>query len=314
MLQKIYAHRGNIDGPENPLENTVELAEKALGMGYGVELDVWFKNDCFFLGHDQPKQKVSKQYLINNNFLIHCKNYQAFRELYLNPNIHCFYHNDEPFTLTNLGKCLVHEKIVENFNHNDIVVDLNSRKITDKAYGVITDYPNLYSIKEDKIFDILILDVDGVLTNGKKTYNQEHQCISKEFCDRDFTAIKRFQSSGIAVILLTGDSFNKKMAEERNIPFIFAKELDSQLDKSKILIDFRNKILAYVGDDYYDLSLLSQVPFSFCPANAAEIVKRNCKIVLDKNGGDGIVEEIYEKFSEKIKGRYPYEPESIDCW
>ena len=49
------------------------------------------------------------------------------------------------------------------------------------------------------MFKLLILDVDGVLTTGCKTYDLEGNVISKEFNDKDFTAIKRFKEKGLKV-------------------------------------------------------------------------------------------------------------------
>ena len=55
---------------------------------------------------------------------------------------------------------------------------------------------------------LLILDVDGILTDGKKQYDREGNVRMKTFCDKDWTAIKRFRALGINVIFLTGDPFN----------------------------------------------------------------------------------------------------------
>ena len=70
------------------------------------------------------------------------------------------------------------------------------------------------------IVKLIILDVDGVLTNGKKIYNSEGVCSYKTFCDKDFTAIKKFKASGVSVCFLSGDeNINKEIAKNRNIDF-----------------------------------------------------------------------------------------------
>lgn len=46
---------------------------------------------------------------------------------------------------------------------------------------------------------LLILDVDGVLTNGKKYYGENGLGRLKNFCDKDFTAIKRIKAAGVNV-------------------------------------------------------------------------------------------------------------------
>ena len=49
---------------------------------------------------------------------------------------------------------------------------------------------------------LVILDVDGVLTDGKKYYNRDGDVVMKTFCDKDWTAIKRFKALGIKVLFL----------------------------------------------------------------------------------------------------------------
>ena len=65
---------------------------------------------------------------------------------------------------------------------------------------------------------LLILDVDGVLTDGTKTYDREHNVISKRYADQDFTAIKLFQE-GWKVCFLSSDAFNEGVAKKRGIDF-----------------------------------------------------------------------------------------------
>ena len=65
---------------------------------------------------------------------------------------------------------------------------------------------------------LLILDVDGVLTDGKKHYDKEGNTISKVFCDKDWTALKLLKVVGIKTILITGDPFNKFI--EKNNAYI----------------------------------------------------------------------------------------------
>ena len=74
------------------------------------------------------------------------------------------------------------------------------------------------------MYKLLILDVDGVLTTGLKTYNLDGSVVSKTFGDRDFTAIKEFICSGVNVIFLSGDNqVNSAVAKSRNIPFFYSR-------------------------------------------------------------------------------------------
>ena len=61
---------------------------------------------------------------------------------------------------------------------------------------------------------LLILDIDGVLTDGTKTYDKDHNVLSKRFMCKDFTAIKKFIAANIDVVLISGDKWNEKMAKK----------------------------------------------------------------------------------------------------
>ena len=80
---------------------------------------------------------------------------------------------------------------------------------------------------------LLILDVDGILTDGKKYYNNKGDVVMKTFCDKDWTAIKRFKALGTNVVFLTGDPFNKAIAKNRNIDVYINRKSGKHTDKSK---------------------------------------------------------------------------------
>ena len=74
----IISHRGNIDGPSS-LENHPNQIDKALSLGYHVEIDVWFENNRFYLGHDYPEYEVSSVFFKKNNLWCHAKNIPALK-------------------------------------------------------------------------------------------------------------------------------------------------------------------------------------------------------------------------------------------
>ena len=147
---------------------------------------------------------------------------------------------------------------------------------------------------------LLILDVDGVLTDGNKTYDINHTCVYKKFNDRDFTVIKRFKATGINVVLLSGDIFNKSVGEKRNIDFYCSRNEDLSLDKSRFLKKFEElynipvKNMAFVGDDFFDLSIIKKLKYTYCPNNSPQIVKDNCYTTLDIKSGEGVVAHLYD--------------------
>tara|TARA_Y100000592_G_scaffold54185_1_gene85443 strand:+ start:10526 stop:11056 length:531 start_codon:yes stop_codon:yes gene_type:complete len=147
--------------------------------------------------------------------------------------------------------------------------------------------------------DLVILDVDGVLTDGRKYYDINGMPFAKTYCDKDFTAIKRMKGAGVKVCFLSGDdNINKPMAHNRNIDFFYARGKDKK-DFIEIFQEKYNTTadkMVYIGDDLFDCSILSSVGHSFCPADACLNVKEICypNNILTNPGGSNVVCELVE--------------------
>ena len=152
---------------------------------------------------------------------------------------------------------------------------------------------------------LLILDVDGVLTDGTKTYDKDHNVLSKRFMCKDFTAIKKFIAAKIDIVLISGDKWNEQMAKKRNLDFICTRDDNLSLDKSKYIEVFLEKYdvkideVSFVGDDYFDLSMFTKIDLTFCPIDAPNIIKNNSKEILKSKGGEGVIVELYDYFISK---------------
>lgn len=146
---------------------------------------------------------------------------------------------------------------------------------------------------------LIILDIDGVMTDGKKMYDSNGNVISKKYNDKDFTAIKRFIAQGINVCFLSGDNWNKTMADNRNIKFYSGRSNDGNMSKiqilKKILLDYQIQAeeTIYVGDDIFDIEVFENVKEGFCPQDSPYHVKNKCTII-NKNGGDGVIAELFD--------------------
>ena len=99
---KFISHRGNLCGPNPNLENKPSHIIEALNSGFDVEVDVFFVNKKFYLGHDKPQYKTSKKILINNKIWCHAKSIEALNAL-KNTNAHFFWHQNDDVTLTSKG-------------------------------------------------------------------------------------------------------------------------------------------------------------------------------------------------------------------
>lgn len=144
---------------------------------------------------------------------------------------------------------------------------------------------------------LVILDVDGVLTDGRKYYGSDGMPYAKTYCDKDFTAIKRLRGAGVNVCFLSGDDFvNKAMAKNRNIDFYSARGKDKAdfISQFESIYHTDKTEMAYIGDDLFDASILKNVAHPFCPSDACLDVKQICgpKNVLKSSGGNNVIMEL----------------------
>ena len=146
---------------------------------------------------------------------------------------------------------------------------------------------------------LVILDIDGVLTDGRKYYGTDGIPFAKTYCDKDFTAIKRFRGAGINVCFLSGDErVNMAMASKRKIPFYSARGRD----KADFLSVFEErwkidrKDMLYIGDDLFDKSIMELVGHAYCPNDSCRDLKRLCGAAntLTNNGGNNVICELFD--------------------
>ena len=96
-------HRGNKYGPGS-CENNPKLISKYLLEGYEIEIDLWYKNNIFYLGHDFPSYEISEEFLEQEGLWIHCKDAKTLEYMVNNRNkLHYFYHTNEDYILTSRG-------------------------------------------------------------------------------------------------------------------------------------------------------------------------------------------------------------------
>jgi hypothetical protein len=95
----LISHRGNINGPNKSMENSPLYIMEALNKGYNVEVDVWYINNYFWLGHDGPCYKTNYKFLMDEKLWCHAKNLDALIQM-KKYAIHYFWHENDTVTLT----------------------------------------------------------------------------------------------------------------------------------------------------------------------------------------------------------------------
>jgi hypothetical protein len=96
------SHRGNINGPIPEKENKIAYINEAISKNFDVEIDLWYENKKFYLGHDNPENQVDIKFLQNKKLWIHCKNLESFYEL-SKYDLNFFWHEEDKITITSKG-------------------------------------------------------------------------------------------------------------------------------------------------------------------------------------------------------------------
>ncbi len=164
-----------------------------------------------------------------------------------------------------------------------------------------------------KSLRLLLLDVDGVLTDGRIVYSSSGEEL-KFFDVRDGHGIKLLQRAGFKVGIITGRSSQvvERRAKELGIDIVYQGQFDKVKALEEILRDtgFSLEQVGYVGDDIVDVPVMRRVGFAAAVGDAVEEVKENAHYVSSRPGGRGAVREIVElilKASglwEKVTSRY----------
>lgn len=146
---------------------------------------------------------------------------------------------------------------------------------------------------------LIILDVDGVLTDGSLYFDNKGQEF-KAFNSKDGHGIRLLLENGIEVAIITGRQ--SELVKHRAENLRISPELVYQGYRDKIpayqdlllKTNFESSQIAYVGDDVIDLPIMSQVGFSIAVADANWFVKENADWTTTECGGKGAVREVCE--------------------
>lgn len=149
---KVIAHRGNINGPNPSTENSLLQIEYALSKGYDCEIDLWYKDDKLYLGHDFPQYEVHINFLLKNSNKLwcHCKHLESFDYLLTYKELNCFYHQTDDYIFTSKNIIWIYpgKRIPKNKKGIIVMPELNPELKYNKSDigGICTDYPDSYNI------------------------------------------------------------------------------------------------------------------------------------------------------------------------
>jgi hypothetical protein len=139
----LIAHRGLINGPDKNLENNPSQIQQALSLGFDCEIDIWKVEDEFFLGHDSPTYPISSEYLVNCQFWVHAKNFEALEWLINKSNsINFFWHEQDQYAVT--SKHFIWTCDQKYLTNRTVLMKANLKDVSNiNCFAVCSDYVSL---------------------------------------------------------------------------------------------------------------------------------------------------------------------------
>ncbi len=161
-------------------------------------------------------------------------------------------------------------------------------------------YPVEPWLKKAKAIRLLVLDVDGVMTDGGMYFTENGDQI-KKYNTKDGMAIRQLTKEGFPIAIISS-GFTNHVVQER------AKMLEIKYcyvgreEKITILKNYCEELgislkeVAMIGDDINDLKVFEEIGLRVCPKDAVSKVKSKADIILKSKGGEGCVREFIDEY------------------
>jgi 3-deoxy-D-manno-octulosonate 8-phosphate phosphatase (KDO 8-P phosphatase) len=161
--------------------------------------------------------------------------------------------------------------------------------------------PNQHVRDRASKIKLLLMDVDGVLTNGKLFHFPDaagNMVETKGFDSQDGIALQWMQWKGLRTGVISGRESlaTAERARQVKMTYVYQGHIEKIPILEKIMAEagVRQEEVAYMGDDLTDLVVMRRVGFAIAVANARPEVKREAHYVTDATGGNGAVREAIE--------------------
>lgn len=145
-----------------------------------------------------------------------------------------------------------------------------------------------------RVIKLLVLDVDGVLTDGKLYFGPQGEAL-KTFNTLDGHGLKMLAASGVNVAIITGRVSDMIAQRAANLGITRIKQgrEDKYAALQELLAEEPCSLesIACMGDDYPDLAIMVKVGLALAPPNACDEVKTRAHWVSNRAGGEGAVRD-----------------------
>jgi hypothetical protein len=140
----LISHRGNIDGKIVERENHPDYIDKAINLGYDVEIDMWWIDGKTYLGHDVPQYEVDDEWLTKriNKLWVHCKNIELLNWI-RSTTLHYFWHEEDTLTLTSKNQIWAYPGKQPILGSIAVMPEINKDNIS-LCIGICSDYIKNY--------------------------------------------------------------------------------------------------------------------------------------------------------------------------
>jgi len=145
----LISHRGNLNGRLESSENEPTYIDLAISKEFDVEVDVWYKDETLWLGHDKPQYDIDFRWFRDriNKLWIHCKNTESiifFKSLHYDFNY--FWHETDTITLTSLNYIWAYPGVQPIKNSISVLPELHNDDIS-QCIGICSDIIYNYNEK-----------------------------------------------------------------------------------------------------------------------------------------------------------------------
>ena len=173
----------------------------------------------------------------------------------------------------------------DNFRNEFEVNELMAQDILEKARNI----------------ELVIFDVDGVLTDGTLFYGDDGQEY-KSFNSKDGHGLRMLQDSGVQVAIITGRESNVVRHRMDNLGITHVlqgrREKLPAYEELKSITGVADEHIAYVGDDVVDLPVMSRVAFAIAVQDAHHFVTKHAHWQTPSRGGHGAARDVCELIME----------------
>lgn len=148
------------------------------------------------------------------------------------------------------------------------------------------------------MIDNVILDCDGVLTDGKQYIDPDGNKLFKKFCGRDIKAIRWLNAMGVYVAVISADDWSGAVFWAHRVGADFVHARDKVEAIKRLELDPERTVM--IGDDAWDMKALEYVAYPFAPMDGEACLSRVKDLnVLRADGGEGVVARLVEQIDKE---------------